>query len=269
MDRYPIRAHFAFFQDVKWFGTSGGGDPTGSYFFVNSQLKAAPHFRRASFMSQSANVRSVEAIRDFRIVLTNFAEEARTALSSAEMEVRRTRDWLTRDQLTFWQAQIKRRNELLSMARTELYRRKLSQQGSDAVSDTEQKEAVRIAQKKLEEAEQRVALIKRWIPVLEHAIAEYHATSQPLGDRLTGSLINGLTLLDRLVGTLEAYLATVAPSAPTFSTELDASSEAGSVASDRGPIAQQETEPSQTVEAEAKPESNEKVTQKAVQGEES
>src|SRR5438270_8112 len=117
-------------------------------------------------MSQSANVRSVDAIRDFRVALTNFAEEARTALSSAEMEVRRTQDWLTRDQLTHWQAQIKRRNELLSMARTELHRRRLSQQGSDAISDTEQKEAVRIAQRRLEEAEQRVALIKRWVPVL-------------------------------------------------------------------------------------------------------
>ncbi len=191
-------------------------------------------------MSQSANVRSVQAIHDFRIALTNFSEEARTALSSAEMEVRRTRDWLTRDQLTFWQAQIKKRNELLSMARTELHRRRLSQQGSDAISDTEQKEAVRIAQKKLEAAEQRVALIKKWIPVLEHAISEYHASSQPLGDKLTGSLVNSLTLLDRLVGTLESYLATAPPLAPSFQPEIDRGSDASNVASELGYVAQPE-----------------------------
>ena len=191
-------------------------------------------------MSQSANVRSVEAIHDFRIALTNFSEEARTALSSAEMEVRRTRDWLSRDQLTYWQAQVKKRNELLSMARTELYRRRLSQQGSDAISDTEQKEAVRIAQRRLEAAEQRVALIKKWIPVLEHAISEYHASSQPLGDRLTGSLINSLTLLDRLVGTLESYLATVPPPAPSFQPETDLGSGALSVVSERGSASQPE-----------------------------
>ena len=201
-------------------------------------------------MSQSANVRSVEALHDFRIALTNFSEEARTALSSAEMEVRRTRDWLTRDQLTFWQAQIKKRNELLSMARTELHRRRLSQQGSDAISDTEQKEAVRIAQKRLEAAEQRVALIKKWIPVLEHAISEYHASSQPLGDRLTGSLVNSLTLLDRLVGTLESYLATAPPPAPSFQPEIDRGSEASHVLSDRGSVAQ----PEDTVEETPVPE---------------
>ena len=54
----------------------------------------------------------------------------------------RTRDWLERDQLSYWQMQVKRRHEAMMMARTELFRRKISQQGSDAVSDTEQKEAL-------------------------------------------------------------------------------------------------------------------------------
>src|SRR3954469_18108999 len=101
-------------------------------------------------MSQSANVRSVEAIHDFKVSLTNFADDARNALSSVEMELRRTRDWLLRDQYTFWQGQFKRRTEQVAMARTELHRRRLSQQGSDAVSDTEQKENLKLAQRKLE-----------------------------------------------------------------------------------------------------------------------
>jgi hypothetical protein len=163
-------------------------------------------------MSQSANVRSIQAIRDFRAALATFAEDARNALSSSEMEVRRTRDWLTRDQLVYWQTQVKRRNEELSMARTELHRRRLSQQGSDAISDTEQKENLRIAQRRLLEAEEKVKLVKKWVPILEHAIAEYHSTSQPLGDRLTGALINSLTLLERMVTTLESYVATAPPS---------------------------------------------------------
>lgn len=170
-------------------------------------------------MSQSANVRSIQAIHDFRIALTNFAEDARNALSSVEMEVRRTRDWLQRDQLAYWQSQVKRCNEQLSMARTELHRRRLSAHNSDAISDTEQKENVRIAQRRLDEAEHKVAHIKRWVPVLEHAISEYHACSQPLGDRLTGSLVNSLALLDRMVATLESYIATAPPPAPSFSTE--------------------------------------------------
>lgn len=165
-------------------------------------------------MSQSANVRSVEAIQHFKVSLTNFADDARNALGGVEMEIKRTRDWLLRDQLGYWQSQVKRRNEALSMARTELHRRRLSQQGSDAISDTEQKENVRNAQRKLEEAEQKVVLVKKWAPVLEHAISEYHSTSQPLGDRLSGSLMNSLALLERMVASLDAYIATTAPSTP-------------------------------------------------------
>jgi hypothetical protein len=163
-------------------------------------------------MSQSANVRSIQAIRDFKAALATFAEDARNALSSSEMEVRRTRDWLNRDQLVYWQTQVKRRNEELSMARTELHRRRLSQQGSDAISDTEQKENLRIAQRRVTEAEEKVKLVKKWVPVLEHAIAEYHSTSQPLGDRLTGALVNSLSLLGRMINTLESYVATAPPS---------------------------------------------------------
>jgi hypothetical protein len=109
---------------------------------------------------------------------------------------------------------VKRRNEQLSMARTELHRRRLSQQGSDAISDTEQKENVRTAQRRLEEAEHKVALVKKWAPVLEHAITEYHSSSQPLGDRLTGSLMNSLALLDRTVASLDAYLTAAPPTMP-------------------------------------------------------
>ena len=43
-------------------------------------------------MSQSANVRSLQAIRDFRIAMANFGDDARNALSSVEMEIRRTRE---------------------------------------------------------------------------------------------------------------------------------------------------------------------------------
>jgi hypothetical protein len=165
-------------------------------------------------MSQSANVRSIEAIKDFRIALTNFAEDAHNALSSVEMEIRRTRDWLQRDQLVYWQSQLKRRNEHVAMARTELHRRRLSQNNSDAISDTEQKENLKAAQRRVDEAEQKLQLVKKWVPILDHAISEYHSTSQPLGDRLTGSLVNSLTLLDRLVATLESYLAIAPPTTP-------------------------------------------------------
>src|SRR3954452_6388760 len=131
-------------------------------------------------MAQSANVRSIDAIKQSKIALINFAEEARLALSSADMELNHARNWMERDQLAYWKSQVKRCHEQIAEARTELHRRKLSQMNSDAVSDSDQKEALRMAHRRLEEAELKVERIKRWAPELEHAESEYHSQSQPL-----------------------------------------------------------------------------------------
>ncbi len=166
-------------------------------------------------MSQ-ANVRSVDAIKDFKIALIAFAEDARVALDSMEMEIRQTRNWMERDQFAFWKSQVKRGHEQLAEARAELHRRKVSQINSDAVSDSDQKEAVRMAQRRLQEAEEKVERIKRWGPVLEHALSEYHSQAQPLGDRLSGSLVASIALLERMIRAIEEYTAIEAPSAPVL-----------------------------------------------------
>ena len=104
------------------------------------------------------------------------------------MEIRRTRDWLQRDQLSFWQSQVKWRQEAGLDGPHRTASRRLSQSNSDAISDTEQKENVRVAQRRLAEAEEKVERVKRWIPVLEHAISEYHSQSQPPGRPALGQL---------------------------------------------------------------------------------
>ena len=113
-------------------------------------------------MSKSANVLSVQTLKDFKIAMCNFAEDARNSLSGVDMELRRMRDWLERDQPGYWQPQIKKRQEDMMQARADLHKRKISQQGSDAVSDAEQKEALRDATRRLRVAEEQLAKVKRF-----------------------------------------------------------------------------------------------------------
>jgi hypothetical protein len=176
-------------------------------------------------MSQGANVRSVEALVQFKNGLVAFSEDARVILDGVQMEIRRTRNWLERDQLTYWRSQVKRWQQEVAMARTELHRRKLTQMNSDVVTDTEQKEALKLAQRRLAHAEEMVEKVKRWIPVLEHAIADYRAQAQPLGDHLSGGFENTLSLLDRMVKSLDAYLKLSAPAAPVLPPEMSSGNE--------------------------------------------
>ena len=165
-------------------------------------------------MSQAARVLSVQALRDFRVSLYKFIEEARNALSGVDMELRRTRDWLERDQLGYWQMQVKRRQEAVMNARSELHKRQIAAKGSDSISDTEQKEALREAQRKLRVAEEKVATVKRLVPIFHHALAEYKSCASPLNDHLSGGIENSLARLENMVRSLEEYLALQAPSTP-------------------------------------------------------
>jgi hypothetical protein len=173
-------------------------------------------------MNSSAKVLSVQALKDFRVSFCTFAEEARNALSGVEMELRRMRDWLEREQLSYWRMQVKRRHEEMMIARTELHRRKISQQGSDAVSDSEQREALRTAQRRLHVAEGKVETVRKLIPILHHVIAEYKSHAQPLGDHLSGGMEKSIAALERTIETLEEYLAIAPPAAPRFTASDEA-----------------------------------------------
>ena len=173
-------------------------------------------------MALSANVLSVQALKDFKAVMATFAEEARNSLGGVDMELRRMRDWLERDQLGYWQAQIKKRQEQLMQARADLHRRQLSQQGQESVSDADQKEALREAQKRLRAAEEKLALIKKLIPQSPpYAIDEYHSHSQPLGDHLGGGFEKSMVSIEKMILALESYLALKAPTAPVFETAVE------------------------------------------------
>ncbi len=157
-------------------------------------------------MSESAKVKSVDALREFREALGTFIEDARNALTSVEMENRRVTEWVNHTQKFYWLNEVKRRREKMNEIRGELHRRKLSGAG-----DTEAKEAVRIANARLREAEEKVEIVKKAAPVLQHAIDEYLGQARPLGDMLTGELENCLALLERMATALDDYLNTSLP----------------------------------------------------------
>lgn len=163
-------------------------------------------------MSKSANVRSVQALKDFRVAMCNFAEDARGALGGVEMEIRKFRDWLERDQYGYWQMQVKRRHEEVMDARAALHKKKLSAGKSNNVSDSEEKENLRNAQRRLRVAEEKVELVRRLIPQLHQTIAAYHAHSQPLGDHMSGGFERSLSRLTAMIDAIEKYLALQAPS---------------------------------------------------------
>jgi multidrug resistance efflux pump len=152
----------------------------------------------------SAQVHSLEKLLDFQAALATYAHQAKEALCSLDMEIRRTQDWLE-GQLKLWQAEVRRAEEEVFQAKQELARRRLMRIGDRKADTTEQEIALAKAQQRLAYAEDKQRACQRWLRELPEAINEYQGYSVNYLGILEGDLPRMDAFLDRKMDVLEAY----------------------------------------------------------------
>ena len=163
-------------------------------------------------MSSQAEVHSIEALKDFRVSLALYLDDTLAALGAVEAEVRRTVQWLQQDRPYYWQDQIKRRREEVAAAKAEVFRRKLQKKPDYSPSMSEPMEILRRAEASLADAEKRLSLVRKWQPLLNQAILEYHGSIQRIKNLAGADLPRALIVLGRIVDALEDYLRVAPPS---------------------------------------------------------
>jgi hypothetical protein len=165
-------------------------------------------------MASSARVTSVQAITDFKAALLIFCQEAKEVLASIEMENRRMTDWVERDRLSHWQREIRNRQEEMAQAKADLFRKQITRISGQHPDFIEERDALRLATYRLEEAEDKVQLCRRWgTRQLPRAIDEFQGPGRQLAGMVEGNPPNIVLFLDRVIRSLEAYLDLGAPSA--------------------------------------------------------
>src|SRR5262245_31558748 len=106
-------------------------------------------------MSESAHVSSVEAVKGFREALCAFGVDAQGALGAAAREIRRTLDGLGA-QLKYWVQQVRACEEEVVRAKAALVQRRWGHSEGRGPGTTEQEIALRKAQQRLREAQEKV-----------------------------------------------------------------------------------------------------------------
>lgn len=157
-------------------------------------------------MARSANVTSIDALRDFQAALVKFCDTAADALCAVQMEARRTYDWITHEQHAMWQRQMQVRRDELVQAKADLTRRRMQRTEGYVPDDTEQKKAVARAQRRIEEAEEKIENIRLWRVRLQQALNEYEGQARQLSNLLEGDPPPSVALVNRMIEALEAYL---------------------------------------------------------------
>jgi hypothetical protein len=165
-------------------------------------------------MSTQAYVNSFEAVRDFRAALVVFLHEAREAITSHDLEVRRTLEWILNVEPQRWQQQARVCDEQVVEAKIELERCRYSKlPGGESPSCIEERKALERARHRRDYAEQKIESIRKWGHALEHDAAEYAGRANQLGSMLDVDLVAAIALVDRVLSSLEAYAGLKAPEA--------------------------------------------------------
>jgi chromosome segregation ATPase len=168
-------------------------------------------------MSQSARVHSLDALKALHAALARYGPEALEALGAAEMEIRRVFDFL-HTQLKHWQRQVEKRHEDVNRSRADLAHARALRQGERS-GYVEQEIALRKAQDRLREAEQKVTVVKRWLLHLPQAVHEYEGPARRLAGLLDTDMKQGLAVLENKIAVLEAYMAAPPPALPHLREE--------------------------------------------------
>ena len=107
----------------------------------------------------AAQVTSVDAIEAFRASLVLYLSKARPAVEQVNAESMRTRIWVQTTQRQHWENELRLRLRKLEQAKEALFSARISQFQQSSLLETM---AVQRAQRAVEEAEAKLARLKKW-----------------------------------------------------------------------------------------------------------
>jgi hypothetical protein len=156
-------------------------------------------------MADQADVRSIDAVREWHAALTGYGETLAEAMAGVELELRRANDWLY-EQVGRWQRAIRECEQQVVQAKAELAARKFPDWSGREPDTTVQEKALRQARARLEHAEDQVEKVRAWIGRLPKMIDEvYRGPAHRLVNFLEAELPKGLAVLGQRITALETY----------------------------------------------------------------
>jgi hypothetical protein len=156
----------------------------------------------------SAQLTSLDAIRHFRVALIEYAEASHETMVGLDMELRRGLQWLLETQPRFWKSEEKRLYDLVIQAKADLSRARGMAMKGESPACTEQKHALERATAQLRHVEEKSKITLRWGRIVEHEAQEFQGRLNQFASLLEGDLPRAISLLDRAIAAIEAYLET-------------------------------------------------------------
>jgi hypothetical protein len=162
-------------------------------------------------MPAQAQISSIEALEAFRSDLIIFLGQLPPVLDETSGELVRMRFWLQNEQREFWENQARRRRRKLEEAQAELFNARLSTLRDSTLLP---QMAVHKAQRAVEEAEEKLAALKKWDRELDNLAEPLVKQVEQLRDFLTTDMTKAVAYLTQVIQSLEAYTNVASPATP-------------------------------------------------------
>lgn len=158
-------------------------------------------------MSERVDARSFDAIEYFRAAVIRFVETANASLTSADIEISRTLNWLETEQMPHWKAMLRSTASDLEKAKAAYREKRFYKDASGARhSGIDELKILRKVEAKRAEVEKRDKATRRNLRQLQRDLALYHAGAHQLRSMINGTLPVAVEELRGAVEQLERYV---------------------------------------------------------------
>lgn len=152
-------------------------------------------------MQDRANITSIEAIESFRNGLVAYREKACAALDEAGTAVQRFKDWVRHDRKAHWQNEVRVRGQAFEEARQAWFASRLLEQRTTGTREV----AYKRARHALREAEEKLAVVKKWGVACDGCIDPLARELDVLYKLLAGDVARSIGQLTQITRTLGDY----------------------------------------------------------------
>lgn len=160
-------------------------------------------------MSQQAEVRSIQALREFRAALIQYQNALRDSAESLLMEGRRGIEWVQSDRPSYWPGRVRRLDDALLEAKQALEQCEARGFGENRSSSCiDEKKAVARLKSNLDTARQKVQVSRSWRGKVQKDSDEFETRIVQLNDYADLELPKAIAALERIIEALEQYVAT-------------------------------------------------------------
>ena len=164
-------------------------------------------------MSTQADIKSIDTLSLVKLAMITYAHDSSQALAEIEIEGQRGIDWITVDRAAFWKAETRRAADGVNQAIKDLeHCRTYKKVGDNAPACAEEKKSLEKARKKLQRAEEKLELVKRWTPVVLQQFRETCIRLVRFREIIDVDCPRAIARIEQMLTALENYQTVASPS---------------------------------------------------------